>query len=286
MIFKTSFLYVSLIIGAFTSELQSMESHELQSPLPFSFDNKQLDLTAYPELAKFYKKYSPPAELQEKIKEHMSLIENAPAGPLEQMPEIYIKGSDIRRIINALRLKRCIEKHDLTLLDVAKKYILYSNGIWKVVAEKIPPHPTISSPIWNKKLSLKQVQQLATLTEATGFEDWQFDCNWILHPTNHDLLVCVDTEDRSFYENFVRSYSFHPFCNKFACINILLTRSSIYMTQEAAQWLRQHAKYLKENKEGEEGVIPLCKTTSYDDADIDFEQVKKEFQNYKRYKNS
>ncbi len=108
--------------------------------------------------------------------------------------ELYCKGQDFKRLINAIRMKECINCNNLTLIDVANKYIGKVEGKNYVFAKKVNDSLADS---WDKTntISFPLILQLITLARETGYSDWQ-GANWIFN--EEGKFVCIDTEDRSF----------------------------------------------------------------------------------------
>ena len=122
----------------------------------------------------------------------LELFANLFSANIQGMPGVYLKGTDLERIVNAAGMKRCIDLKNLTLLGVARKYVDKVGDNWMVFAEKI------SSPE-GTHITLDLVKQLITLAEETGFRDWNENWFW-----DGKKLVCIDTDSASFFVGMVR----------------------------------------------------------------------------------
>jgi len=240
----------------------------------------------FPEFEKFVQKFTPPKDAQVTIKKNesavaystCSLIKGFPANytssHIDGTPDLYIKGSDINRIINAERFRECIKRNNLTKVAVPHKYICKAYGRWKVVAQNID---TDLDGI--NQLTFEQVQELVTITEQTGYRDWKV-ANIIID--TQGIINFIDLEDRSFLgENpeIIRThYGDNPY-NKAAYIYDLYDFvSNKYGLDKTTQvWLKERENYWHNCPEGLARHNPLPLSTEFDSADIDFEKVKQEF---------
>jgi hypothetical protein len=249
--------YAHYLIGIFciiSCYLRSMNLERQLINSSCTLDTLTINPHLYPELAKFYKKYSIPSTFLIQFKEHIDQVVCVHFGSLDSIPSLFSKGKDINRIINAKRMKHCIKKYNLTLLDVAKKYIFYIKDEWRVYAQTIPYSE------W-QPLSLEQVKQLKILSEKTGFNDWNFGHNWV-YQASINKLICIDTENDSFGAPSRARAIF----DLFQCVN--------HMTPEAQNWITL-LFYALPHADENTSIIPLCNTTSYD-REINLEQVKEE----------
>ena len=251
-------------------------------------------------LEKFVARYAPPAdviELLEKYKEQVLKIDKR--GSLKELPNFFIKTADtsprfrshlLHRVVNAERLRRFIAQHRLTRLDVAKKYIYKLEGIWInkgtcvvrldgkwiVLAEKINFKPQ------QLELSLQEVQQLAVVAEKALYRDWGFaraiedgkkyaGNNWV-RSEKTGKLVCIDTEDRSFEAGEGNDLSGRSLSDVFGYLYDALSDhcSTSFKTR---RWLRKYKKSKRYVSSG----LSLNRSTMFDDADIDFEEVKRQW---------
>lgn len=110
-----------------------------------------------------------------------------PAGVLTK--NLCEKGCDIRRVVNADRMRACIKKYNLHRLHVPQKYLVKKTDGYHVYAERITNYPMVAN------LSLETVQQLVTLVEQTGYADFH---NGNLFFDEKGDIYFIDTEDRSF----------------------------------------------------------------------------------------
>lgn len=196
-------------------------------------------------------------------------------GMIKELPGVWIKGSNIRRIINAKRLSNCINRHNLYLLGVAPKCLAKIDGHWRVFAQHIE-----SGEI---KISLDLIQQLVVLVEQTGYMDWRNpqteENNWLWDVVQHKL-VCIDAENQSFLRGSFRKISLPEHC-LFNYVYSLLAWQD-YMEPSAQQWFYQYLHKLAKIPAALVPVktldIPLPWNTKHDNAEsIDFEKVKTEY---------
>jgi hypothetical protein len=251
-------------------------------------------------LEKFAQRYAPPAdviELLEKYKELVLKLDKR--GHLKEIPHFFIKTADtsqrfqahlLHRVVNAERLRRCIARHGLNRLEVVKKYIykleglwinegtcaLRLDGKWIVLAEKVNFKPQ------QLELSLQEVQQLAVLAEKTLYRDWGFaraigngpkyaGNNWV-RSEKTGKLVCIDTEDRSFEEGEGHDLSGKPLPVVFGHLSEAIA-NHCDSRFKARRWLRKYKKSRKNVRAG----LSLNRSREYDDPDLNFEEVKKEW---------
>lgn len=246
----------------------------------FSVDvPEEVDPEKYPELIKFIKKYGLPHIFAKEAKKFEMSINRDYITKVEELPNFFIKGSNIARIINAERIRRCIEVNNLDQLDVPKKYLEKVGNLWRIFAERIDP-----SYCSGEKFSLKETQQLTILAEETGFRDWD---RYNFRRDEHNKLICIDTENNSFknrlgYEN-VKTYSVNktqgiklpPNC-KANYVMYLWDDFHDRMNAEAQEWLKHRIEELLHSPEGTAEDTPIFANKKYDDPEIDFEKVKEE----------
>lgn len=220
-----------------------------------------------PLLEKFAKTYAPPNHIVTFIEQNKTTIlnlqyqnGNSAFGKMSECPEIYFKGIGIERLINAERMRSCIERYKLTNLDVAKKYVYCLNGYWIVIAQTIEPATQPSN------ITLSEFKQLYELAKRTGYWDWNWEdgYNWIRDTQGR--LVCCDTEDDSFCkEKSSRAWVYH-----------YLYDQMWKKTELFGPGVLSYAEKQKKKLIGlQEYVTPLQMNTQYDDPEIDFEEVKK-----------
>lgn len=252
-----------------------------------------------PAFDTFAQRYAPPPYAIALIEKHKELVLNIKKrGVLKELPQFFIKVADaahgasklIHRVVNAERLRRCIRHHNLHCLEVVKKYLYRVTGIWLskktgavrldgkwiVLAEKIDFTPQ------KLHLSREELQQLAILAETALYRDWGVaraidggeryaGNNWVRN-IKTGKLTCIDTEDRSFEAGTGVNIS--------GCtVKVILDYLSDELLQDckcrfrARRWLRKRKKKM--------GAIVLGKSlnhsTEYDDPDLNFEQVKREW---------
>ncbi len=251
---------------AFYTIIQSRKNNALAEENP--------ETSAELEFKKFEAKFAPPEEIKELLNNNKEIISKKNFGTItgtNGTPVVIIKGGDIRRIINAERLRRCIEENNLRLLAVAKKY--YHEG--KVFAEKIDA----VRPDDQQLFTLEQIQQLTLLAEKTGYRDW--DRNIIIDKQT-GKIVFIDTEDDSFLSGMYQIIDETTPMNCKAQYALSLYILGPMMDQEAQQWLINHVEHLMSSPEGLAEDTPLPYSTKYDSPDINMEKVLEQFRKIER----
>ncbi len=263
-----SYQDVAILAGKTPEEAQKKTEKDFTTffKTEFSADVPgEVDPQKYPELVKFIRKYGFPRIYCKEAEKYKESIEYRNYGVAKDFPSFFLKNTDIDRIINAERMRRCIEIHNLDQLDVPQKYLGKVGNTWRVFAENI------NSPR-GKIISLKETQQLAKVAEETGFSDWRTNWNY----DDNNKFVCIDTENSSFY------------CWRDCKLDSLITlwrHFHTHMEKEAQGWLVRRIEELENSPEGKAQITSLNINTKYDDPDIDFEKVKEEFAELKRSKN-
>jgi len=168
---------------------------------------------------------------------------------------LYHKGNDIRRIINADRMRECICKNKLTHLHVPHKYLVEKKDGFHVYAQKImsckQPFP----------LSLKTVKQLAILSEETGYADYH--SGNLFFDEKGDIYF-IDTEDRSFGmygKGWERKIALES-------LRRSLGWGDFWCQSDALQWLDEKVRTVKP------GVSFLPTNIKFDPQDLSFQKVK------------
>lgn len=201
-------------------------------------------------------------------------------------------GPDISRIVNAIRMKKIIEKYRLTNLNVADK-ILDENSIFYLDENqvRIPYLALLVQRIKccpKRKFSLIDIQQIAKLTEETGFSDWAGNSLDNIIFDENDKIVFIDTEDKSFanpvtgmsaeYEN--DSLTIKQDKKVSGCRFLYLThlhRLYPMMETEAQVWYLNRINELINTPEGLDYQPAIYDNTQYDDSEINLQEVKKEW---------
>ena len=172
---------------------------------------------------------------------------------VEYIPELfwlYFKGHDITRIINAERLRACIKEHNLTCLNVVKKYVYPVGDKLAVFAEKVIPNRTLLP------VTLEEIKQCQTCMTVSGYTDWGFPpisgSGLNIMRDHTGKLIFIDTEGRSFGP-------------RESALNSQYNQNS--MTEEAWDWLQEQEQPKKL------GYLP--EDSSFDgDIGIDFAKIK------------
>lgn len=216
------------------------------------------------DFEKFVKKHQPPEPLRSEIERHKQVLAESVYPRIKEIPDIIRKPSDISRVINAERMRRCMEMFNLDQLGVAQKYFYKVGDSWEVLARYvtgIEPHP-VRQPY----LKLVQVQQLAKFAEETGFRDWT--SNWRFDMQGK--FTCIDTEDGSFAGRFpnTREGSKAEFVGR-------LTGYQQVMEPEAFTWLQGRITALESRPEGTARCSTLMDNTKFDDPEINIANVKR-----------
>ena len=245
-----------------------------------------VDAELYPEFAKFLSRYRCSQELA---------IENAPdqflvkSGCLSYHDCDGAKGclvdTSLERIINAQRLKNYIKEQELKHIDVAQKCL------HKTADEKLVVVASRVSVAKNQQHTLAGVKELSRLVKDTHFCDWGLDimpskCERDEHGLNvlrnqDGQYVFIDTENKSFGEGIQNDSRYSA--NK----HTLIQELAIYcddqtITPEAAQWLTQELWKTKIMVMlGQKRGIGLYENSKYDDPGIDFNQVAREYKQWK-----
>ncbi len=106
----------------------------------------------------------------------------------------YLIKAYISRIIGIEKLKKCVKEHNLDLIVIPEKRIYVVDGHEFII---VPRMKTITA---RPPLTLKQVKQLWTIVEETGYNDMH-DGNYLF--LEDGKLAIIDTERRSFgYRRF------------------------------------------------------------------------------------
>jgi len=156
-------------------------------------------------------------------------------------------------------MKEVIEREKLDHLGVAKKCICKNKNDWDVVVHSSGSHDR------SKRISLKEIEQLYFLLEKTRYRDLHQD-NFVRD--SHDKIIIIDTEDRSFG-------------NYYSLVHLLKTCFvGNQVDEDARVWLNYMNVHENKNRE----TVILSENEEYDDPEIDFKQVKKEFVEMKQEK--
>lgn len=254
---KNLFLKLIVLVLGCVSVAQGAQTAAVTSQPRLSHDTQT-------DFERFVLKFAPPAELRALIEKNKAAIAEKFSGTIRLLPGgLYLKGTEIERIINAERMRVCIQRYNLDLLDVPKKYVYKIGNHWRVFSQFVPAHPA-------PPMSLKLVQQLAKLAEETGFRDWKL--NWRYN--SQGKLVCIDTEDNSFAIGMYRfkNEGLPQHC-KAQFVTSLMTYSKS-MTSEAFEWLKNRINTLMNSPEGTTTTPPIYDITTFDDPGINYAHVK------------
>lgn len=243
-------------------EIQSI-SHETTSD--------EIQPQKYALLEKFTQKYAPPKEMCEIIEKNKEKIITSEEHIIK-LDSFFVKYAHLQgypkeesrkrilavicRLINAERMREYIQRNNLTCLDVAKKYVYKIDDHWVTIAEAIQQNDNSSI------LSLPEVQQLYQLAQGTGYADWGF-CrtnntqNWIRDIRNK--LVCIDTEDTAFFN--YDGLDTHNLLNCFSAMSL-----------QAYLWVIKQCITLQSINDNTE----LPNVTTFDDPEMNFEEVKRQ----------
>ncbi len=227
-----------------------------------------------PAFTKFVQQYGISGEALEVVFHHTaagknlpSYIENTYMGYIPDS-NVYNKGAGLDRIINALRMKEVIKRHNLTLVDVADKQIGWVKGQWRVFAKKVDG--LIRQNAAQHKISLEYVKELIIFITETGYSDLHWG-NWIWD--TNGKLTCIDTEDRSFgWDNG------H---NKETKLDFVTSLNFFYhdMTPEAQEYFNNYIRELGQ-EEQVKTQTRLPYNSAYDPEGINLEKVKAEYVQY------
>lgn len=217
----------------------------------------EIDAAQYPELTKFVNKFRCPNDIKRS--------------------ECHLKYSQIDRIINAARMKKCIEINELDHLRVADKCLYPSvDNELLVLSQTVAFKPGDRE---NAKLSLSEVQQLVKLAEETGFRDWARNFDWDIN----NKLTFFDTENNSFAIGMIRGVKgmeLPAHCKFNFVASLAIYRDS--MKPDAQKFFNERLNYLLNSDEGKKEAPRLPLNQKYDDSQINFEKVKEEYRNWKK----
>lgn len=159
-------------------------------------------------------RFAPPAHIQKIIDEHKEIILGIPddkdvhylwvTSNGKKMPVLYVKSSQLDRVINAYRMQNFLTKNNISTITVPKKYISKVGQKWMVFVEAVLVEEV-------QLINLEEMKDLITFIEATGYCD--------LHTGNlkrdkkTGKLIIIDTENRSFYQG--RGSCFNTFDHYF-----------------------------------------------------------------------
>ncbi len=165
-------------------------------------------------LASCLEKYFLPAELRREI---------------DFEERFLYKGNDIKRLINAERMRECIKRHNLSCLKVPRKYLYKADsGILFVFAEKIVCNFKLSCLRGCSILTLEETKQIITLHDETGYSD--FNGNNVMRDVKDGKLAFIDTEERSF-----------NVCNK-ATFIIKMSKNFLFDSEETKLWFEEYGR--------------------------------------------
>ena len=274
--------YAAILAGLATAMVGNQVAHaddENIDDVEELFMRSGVDPKSYPELVKFIKKYRCSFDLEMQVQftrslqglPNYSMTKSAPGGhsfkasptnEFKALSGFFIKGPAIDRIINAERMKKVIEKNHLDCLKVADKCLAIRAGDLCVIGKEIKVGDQ------NKKISLKEIQQLAQLAQQSGYTDWQITRNIIRDVDGK--LVFVDTEN-------VGYGSYDTVYTKGYMVSILLFSIRIsQIDEDASEWLKSEDHRLRVTKQV--AFYNLPHNPQYDaEIGIDFEAVKKEY---------
>jgi len=203
------------------------------------------------EFEKFVRKFAPPEDVHKIIKDNKERY-----GYIKGSSGVYIGHDDtvcIETIITTERIRKYIQKNGLDLLDVPERYLYDLDSklfvVGRVLKEEL-----------QKDITLEEVKQLAKLTEELGY------VGGVIRDLHTNRLTIVGAEDWSFFAHEFLEEVPKPY--KDICVTILLNHLKDSMDESAQEWLASRKEYLRNS---------FSLSTKYDDQEIDFEQVKKEF---------
>lgn len=244
-------------------------------------------------LHEFLEQYAPPEDVIQSIDSHFELFISftKPHIFLCNGKLYYLKGQQISRLLNAIKLKDFITKNGLTSIDVAKKYIYPKNNTYLIVAQYIEEEDNIDK----KYITPTMMKELILLTENTRFADWKCFSNLIF--AKNGKLTIVDTEDRSFINNYRHAIHFTKkhlisiihLLNEFeGFIHMLENKQnsrynkSIRLNKSTYAWLKKYVEdsYLQ-SKITYGTHVNLKKNSTLDSLDITLNRIKKQLIIYK-----
>lgn len=222
-------------------------------------------------LQKFAHKYAPPKDLCELIEQHKSTISSCAHKSFyhNHIPGFIIKQDAqhlkiVDRLMNAEYLRSYIKNKNFDRLDVAQKYIYNINNTWFIFSKKVEIAPNSNMAI----VTSADIPQIYQTTLDTGYCDWAFHKNietknW-LREKDTGKFVCIDTEDRSFFNN-----SYYSIARLYNDTILAQLASSNIITQNAGRWLQaqEHVKCFIQNydiiKNQEKNTFDIAKKGTY-----------------------
>jgi len=251
---------------------------------PLRFDKKER-LTS--EFEKFVQKFTPPKELQKIIEKHKEAIVNGSIGiqgfrvgfikDENSRPLLLPKGDQIDRVINADRVRNCIQQNNFTTIEVPNKYVYPVDNQFKVFVQAIDADARFLN---TGEITLEEIKELTSFVEKTCYCDVKDDN--ILRNKQNGKLAIIDTENRSFgyirqSDDVVHKVD-HP--SRVECVHNMDQYLKRSMSEEAADWYNTHLKELSSSPSGQVKVNPL---TQYDSIKIDAKKAKKEIKEINIY---
>lgn len=211
----------------------------------------------------FVKRFAPPKEIRDTIDAHKDALIPCSVKPYlikGTNPPIYHKCWRIDRIINAEMLREVIKQNNLDI-ELPNKYIYPNptNGKYEIFVERVS-----ARPLGDEQLTLKEIQQLATLAVEARYTDFNKD-NVLRNPKNNKLVI-IDTEEMSFYEGAskVRALEF---------LILRFDRGDLKVRKDARTWVFNYLRKLQNTDEGQE-VVSLYTLPRYNRLNISAENTK------------
>ncbi len=222
-------------------------------------------------LARFFDKYAPPADVCTFIEENKEFFLSEDDKKVPGYP-LFLKDSDVTRLINAQRLRSCIKKHNADCFEVAQKYAYNLDESLTILAEYIEPECKFLN------FSLKEIQQLTLLSEETGFSDLSLFPRVNIIRNSSNKLVFIDTEDCSFNPHW-KIHNIPAYCKAQFTARLLdglqdYSKKPHKLDTEVLEWLRKRVDVLKNSPEGTQEAKTIVELAELDDPEIDLERIK------------
>lgn len=246
------------------------------------FDKKvdfdEINPYLYPNLAKFITAHRCPVDLENLIISQLS-FKDVISNKVQNLPYIMVKGASFDRLVNADRMRRCIEMNNLDRLMVPQKYIYKNGNDWGVAVLKID---ICDRPL---HFSLADIQQMYILAIETGYRDWKLNCNSQEYNQYRNyfydqqgMIVCIDTEDLS-YQVSGYGIQYLPFdCKANYASSLLYYKDT--MDEDALNWLTAKVEELLKSPDAFTEYLSLPYNTKYDDPSINIPKTREEYQEF------
>lgn len=238
---------------------------------------KDIDPIENPALVAFLLKYRCSQNIEKRVKLEFELCQYRAESPssivwkkLFARTTFIIKDHLVfDRVNNAKRLQNYIQREGLSSVAVPDKCLIREDGTYYLVADYVER----DNQDMNKKISLSEIMELVKIVYDAGFMDLKKSN---IYRGKDGKFTFIDTENRSFLQGQIKERKL----NKYDILCGLQSFTYGKLEPEAEQYLTFELQKLRElNIPHDEGksIIPLA--SGLDDADINFDQLRKELSN-------